>query len=576
MLRKTICLVIFMLLCISAALPAVAAENYKADTVTLKLNDTNALVDGAAHKMGAVPRTIDGITMIPLRFIAEIFGAQINWDTGTNEITIKQEDNTICLEPGSDKAVINGKSRAITGKTLVENDTTLVPMRFLAESMNYKVDFVPATKEIKIKQLPPPNKPPVASFNFSEDTVAQGETVIYEDNSYDPDGDQIVEKKWTGNERAFFAAGEYEVTLAVKDSRGAWSTPYTKVIKVTDEVKMDRLAYNFHHPIAGEPLGNIDISVLDMKQIEPAVSMTQDHVMISNSPEVVRSDGILYSDTLSGENRLYYHHINGSNERKKVYLLAVNQGLEPVKLTLKRWSAAGPGDPMGVGRAAAYRLLAFDPRNVRFWELQPGEIAVLNEEVNNICKPGEAIHGMFNVESNDDLLYAVVAVGGENPLTFTDLDHLPAQVGNDNHIRGTFKMANRDISVQIEGTEPERLVIADGEDDGFLGGTDNGLFSKNSGNYGVVYHISVKTKQPVGVVFSPRGGVFAGAAKWDGKAFNLPNKGALRPQTEFALIGVIEPGKAKVLEFIPPAGSYLPVNLIFIPIEPIEDNNSEK
>jgi hypothetical protein len=31
------------------------------------------------------------------------------------------------------------------------------------------------------------------------------------------------------------------------------------------------------------------------------------------------------------------------------------------------------------------------------------------------------------------------------------------------------------------------------------------------------------------------------------------------------MIGVIEPGEREVLTFIPPAASFLPVNLIFIP-----------
>ncbi|MCL2337858.1 MAG: copper amine oxidase, partial [Firmicutes bacterium] len=89
--------------------------------------------------------------------------------------------------------------------------------------------------------------------------------------------------------------------------------------------------------------------------------------------------------------------------------------------------------------------------------------------------------------------------------------------------------------------------------------------TNNFGNYGVIYKITVTSKKRVGVIFSPRGGVFAGAGKWDSQAFYLPNQGILKPQTEFALIGILEPNKQKTLEFIPPAGSYLPINIIFYP-----------
>lgn len=567
--RKFILSILPVLFFLVTAAPAVAGP--RADTVSLKLGDAQAQVDGVPYELGVPPRVIEGATVLPLRFIAEIFGAQVTWDAETKEITVKQDDKLIRLQPGSGEAVVNGEAQAVAGKPVIENGTALVPLRFLVESLNYEVTYMPQTKEIHIKQLPPPNKPPVASFTFKNNTVAQGETVIYEDKSHDPDGDQIAERKWTGRERAFFAPGEYKVTLTVKDSRGAWSEPCTKIIKVTEKVLMDRLAYNLHYPVPGEPLGNINISVLDLAQIDPAVSMSREKVLVSDSPEIVRQDGVLYSDTLSGENRLYFHHINGSGETKKIYLLAVNQGLEPVHLTVKKWGVAGPADPMSVGRSAAYRYLDFDPRNARFLELQPGEKIILNEKMNNVMKPGQALHGLFDIDAGGDLLFAVVAVGKQDPLTA--YEQLPILPRDDNHIRGTFPLADRSMSVQLDSREPARLVVADGKDDEFLYGKDANtsnmghysLRSHNSGNYGVVYRVRIGTRHRVGVIFSPRGGVFAGAGEWDGEAFYLPNRGVLKPQTEFAMIGVVEPGREKVLEFIPPAGSYLPVNLIFIP-----------
>ncbi|KAF1086038.1 hypothetical protein SPSYN_00776 [Sporotomaculum syntrophicum] len=571
--RRCLIHLVFITLFLIAAAPG-AAEN-EAETVIMKINDPVVQVDGMPYEMQVAPSVSDSTTMVPLRFILEVYGAEVGWDAEAREISVRHNDVEIRLEPGVAEAIVNGEVLAITGAPVIENNITLVPLRFLAEKLNYQVDYLPDTKEIIIKQLPPPNRPPVAEFEFEKDVVPQGETIYFNDKSYDPDGDIIVESKWTGRERAYFASGEYQVTLEVMDSQGNWSEPFTKTLTVTDEVKMDRLTYNLHYPIPGEPLGNItNFNVLDLDQVNPDVSIDNLKVMISNSPETVLEDGILFSDFFSGETRLYYHHINGSGENKKIIPLLINQSDAPVSLLIKRAGIAGPGEVMAVGRSAAYRYLDFNEAGAKYIELQPGQIYKLNEEINSLVQPGATVDGIFDVDALGELLFQVIVTGEHS--TMEDYRHLTILNKDDVHIRGTFPAANRSLSIQLDGTEPVRLVVADGNYDEFLTGHDNqsnlpgndSQQSKNLGNCGVTYKITIQARERMGVIFSPRGGVFSGAGKWEsdgGKAFYLPNKGIMQPQTEFALIGVIEPGQEKVLEFIPPAGSFLPVNLIFLP-----------
>ena len=534
-------------------------------SMILEIGSDLAQVKGQQYDLEVAPQVMKDTTFVPLRFISEVFGAGVTWQNESKEIKVRGEDRIILMTAGQTTATVNGMPRTIDGVPIIQDGNTLVPLRFLAENMRYKVDFLPETKKIHIEKLlppVPPNKKPVASFTVSKDVVAQGETVIYEDNSSDPDGDKLVGRQWTGRERAFFTAGEHQVTLKVKDSKGAWSETCTKVIKVTGEVKMNRFEYNLHHPVPGEPLDISHISVLDLKEIDPAVSMNREQVMISNSPEIIREDGILYSDVLEGEHRLYYHHINGSNETKKVYVLAVNQGDKPVRLTVQKSGTAGPADPMAVGRAAAYRFIEYVPGESMFLELQPGEKVILNKGLSDTVTPGNTVHGIFNINARDELQFIVLTVKDQKvSANYANLFTLPR---DDNHIRGTFSRGNRFLSVNLRDNEPARLVVADGEDDSFLRGKDDRLVSKNKGNYGLIYRIKISSKHRVGVLFSPRGGVFAGAGEWDQQAFYLPNSGILKPK-DGAMIGVVEAGKEKVLEFIPPAGSYLPVNLVFIP-----------
>lgn len=558
------CLKAFFLFGLLFALAAPVAAGAPANSVTMRIGSPRAEVDGGFYELQAAPCIKDDVTLVPLRFIVEAFGAEVTWNIADKSITLRQGAKEFRFWPGKNEALIDGAARTMAGVPVVEDGVTLVPVRFLVENLAYEVNYQPAAKNILIKQLPPPNQPPVAEFEVSKDTVAQGETVVYTDTSFDPDGDELTQAKWTGNERAFFAPGEYEVTLQVKDRHGLWSEPRARVIKVTGEVKMDELTYNLSYPIPGRRMDMSGIPVLDMEVLNPVVMMNKEKIMVSNSPETVLRDGILYKDVLSGENRLYYHHLNGSGKTKTIYLVAVNQGKEPVKMTVRKWGTAGPGDPMGVGRLAAYNYLDFKYPNVpRSMELLPGEMAVLNENTGNTVKPNQTTHGIFGVSVEKDLLFAVLAVTSPGQLDNFE-KKLPLLARDGLHIRGTYLRANRTVNVRLKKSQPARLIIADGEDDSFLYGKDDDVIYRNKGNYGLCYRINIQTAHRVGVLFSSRGGVFAGAGAWDGKAFNLPGEGILQAR-EGCVIGVVEPGPETVLEFIPPAGSYLPINLIFKP-----------
>ncbi|MBF7081560.1 copper amine oxidase N-terminal domain-containing protein [Desulfallas sp. Bu1-1] len=551
--------------------PGIALANPQANSVEMKLGDTNYYVDGQAHEMQIAPTVHEGVTMVPLRVISEIFGGTVSWEQYTGIVNLKMnEKQSIQIDTHNNIAYINGTSSTTDIVTLIQDGTTMVPLRFLAQNLNYQVNYNTNTKEIQIKKLPPPNQRPVALFKLPKDTYAQGETIAYEDESYDPDGDAIIERKWEGRENAYFKQGEYKVSLTVKDSNGAWSEPYSQIIKITDQVEMDQLAYYFNHPVLGKALDVSHLPVLEMKILSRVVTMKKESVIISNCPETFTRDGVLYRDEVTGNNRILYHHLNGANQPKSVYLLAINNGSRPATLWVKRQGMAGPSNPMDVGRLAAYNFLGFDQSDSYSLELQPGEKIILNKDANNPIKPGQTVHGIFDVSSDSYLTFAIVAVGKQDPIN--DYEQLPVLPRDQTHTRGTFQLPSRNMTVKIPdfNQQPSRIVIADGKDDAFLYGKDvtsgqNVLYTRNPGNYGVVYSITIESQQRVALLLNPRGGVFAGAGSWDGKPFYIPDSGILQPKTEAALLGILEPGKRKVLQFIPPAGSYLPVNIICIP-----------
>ena len=44
-------------------------------------------------------------------------------------------------------------------------------------------------------------------------------------------------------------------------------------------------------------------------------------LLFSDSPETVYGTGILYKDVISGEGRVFFHHVNGTKERLKLAIM---------------------------------------------------------------------------------------------------------------------------------------------------------------------------------------------------------------------------------------------------------------
>jgi hypothetical protein len=59
--------------------------------ITLQINNTTARIDKKVVKLDIPPMIVKGRTLIPLRFISEAFGAQVDWDNREQKITITIE-----------------------------------------------------------------------------------------------------------------------------------------------------------------------------------------------------------------------------------------------------------------------------------------------------------------------------------------------------------------------------------------------------------------------------------------------------------------------------------------------------
>jgi hypothetical protein len=124
---------------------------YKRTIIQLTLDNVVPVVNGEPQSpLEAPPFISGGRTMVPLRFIAEAFGAEVKYDAVTKGITITMGEMVIAMQIGSQTVLVNGKTHTIDAPPVIVNTRTFVPVRFVAEILGAKVDYDQATRTVTI------------------------------------------------------------------------------------------------------------------------------------------------------------------------------------------------------------------------------------------------------------------------------------------------------------------------------------------------------------------------------------------------------------------------------------------
>ena len=114
-----------------------------ATDITVELNGRTLSFDQPA--LG-----IDNRTMVPVRGILEALGATVTWDQETLGITATLNDTTIYMTVGKNTAYVNDEKIMLDVPPMIINNRTLVPVRFVSESLNAKVLWDDASRTVSI------------------------------------------------------------------------------------------------------------------------------------------------------------------------------------------------------------------------------------------------------------------------------------------------------------------------------------------------------------------------------------------------------------------------------------------
>lgn len=113
-------------------------------------NGITVTLNGDKIEFDVQPQLIDDRTMVPLRKIFEAMGAVVDWNNDTQTVTATKDDKVVTAKINDKNLYINGVAKTLDVPPMIVDGRTLVPARFVAESFGANVDWVDSTQTVVI------------------------------------------------------------------------------------------------------------------------------------------------------------------------------------------------------------------------------------------------------------------------------------------------------------------------------------------------------------------------------------------------------------------------------------------
>lgn len=100
---------------------------------------------------GQGPVESGGRVLVPLRGVLEKMGAYVTFDSARREVKAVRNEAQIILPIGSNTAQVDGRTVSLDAPARILNGSTMVPLRFVAEALGAQVNYEPATSTVAIR-----------------------------------------------------------------------------------------------------------------------------------------------------------------------------------------------------------------------------------------------------------------------------------------------------------------------------------------------------------------------------------------------------------------------------------------
>jgi len=130
------------------SIQSVIVITLQVDNPVMFINGKEQYID--ANERSTVPLIQNGRALIPIRAVVEAMGGTVGWDAVAKTVVLTHGNDIIKLTIGSDTAYINETAQTLDTAPIIIKDVTMLPIRFVAESFGFKVDWDAASSKITI------------------------------------------------------------------------------------------------------------------------------------------------------------------------------------------------------------------------------------------------------------------------------------------------------------------------------------------------------------------------------------------------------------------------------------------
>ena len=128
----------------------IVVPSFTTFAATSSYDNINLYLDGKIISFDVSPKIVDGRTLVPLRGIFENMGAKVSWDDESKTAVIEKDDIEISVQPNSKSACMGEVCYLIDVAPIIVDGRILVPLRFIAESLQCEVNWDGNTRSVSI------------------------------------------------------------------------------------------------------------------------------------------------------------------------------------------------------------------------------------------------------------------------------------------------------------------------------------------------------------------------------------------------------------------------------------------
>lgn len=170
------------------------------------------------------PTIINDRTMVPFRAIFEQMGATVTWDEENNTAGGQLDETTVSLPIDSTTAYVNGKPVELDVAATVIDDRTLVPLRFIAENFGATVKWDEETRTAKITSGPVNTILKDGEFKGGGLPVVSTKSVLknYTKELFTMDGQIVPDDRWDAEGKGVWIQYELDDVYNIDSVALAW------------------------------------------------------------------------------------------------------------------------------------------------------------------------------------------------------------------------------------------------------------------------------------------------------------------------------------------------------------------